>query len=152
MSKDKFRAIWNSRADDLRHKMLELKDSAYSNLPVSLWEKNMFFKGAKDSDLLTLTGAFPGRIQEFGTTHPVFVLKMISNIGFRLCPCTSKPHKAMPYVQKGCVLDKTQKTINKDSYILKLFDFNISKNNNILKDLNFIGKVPSACIKGATCG
>jgi hypothetical protein len=81
-------------------------------------------------------------------THPVFSLQaQPDGVGFRVCPCSSKRpyHEKNPrYIRKGCRLLHTGHTLDRNSYLLEMIQFNIPR--SIATELRFMGQVPEDCI------
>ncbi len=119
-------------------------------LPPAQWEARMFFSGALDLKLKSLTGGkFPFVCR--GGTHPIFILKVIGNLGHELCPCTTNPlyKKKGRFVKKGCRLEYTGNTTDKNSFLIEDCRFTLPSDPKFRQNLNFRGRVPETCIKEA---
>ena len=138
--------LWSEPKDSPFPDWKEL-GSAITKLPVMFWEEKMLFWGAKDKKLRKATQIFPNRLRKDKTTHPIFILKKIANFGFKVCPCTSSRHSKAKYIEQGCVLEITHYKMDRNSYLLEEFNFNLPREHNWNRDLRFGGKVPCACIR-----
>ena len=121
---------------------------AIKYLPPAQWQDHMLFSGAPDKSLKEETGSFPAILKEDKTTHPIFVLKTLGNLGHEVCPCTSKEpwDCSVNYVKEGCVLEITRITTDKKSYILEHFSFTLPNDMKFRKRLWFKGRVPVECL------
>ena len=119
---------------------------AVTHLPILYWKARMFFRGAKDRELLKLTGnRFPAKPKK---THPVFSLKPLPHdVGFRVCPCSSKKPfdgSGDRFIRKGCQLLHTGHIMDRHSYLVEKCFFNIPR--SMAWNLRFKGEVPEDCI------
>lgn len=108
------------------------------------FEPGQLYFGAEDRHLKSITRAFPAVIW---TTHPVYVLERLANLGWKMCPCTTRPNRGVPQIVEGCVLHGTHRTINKTSYVLTNHAFNLKKGAQFQKKLDYAGTVPEKCFK-----
>ncbi len=115
-------------------------------LPPAQWEMRMFFSGAADINLKTLTtGKFPVICKG---THPVFILKVIGNLGHEMCPCTSKSYiKKGRFIKQGCELEYTGNITDKNSYLVEDCCFTLPADLKFRHSLKFRGRVPQTCIQ-----
>ncbi len=139
--------LWQEPTWPDRSEWKEVLGSAVQWVPPNLWEEDMFFKGADDLELKKLTRSFPRNIYRDSSSHPVYVLQTISNFGHRLCPCTSQRQPGCVYVQKGCCLNYTGYTMDKDSYILEWIEFRLPNKSDFIKGLRYMGVVPRKCLQ-----
>ncbi|MFW6180014.1 MAG: hypothetical protein ACOC43_16780 [Desulfohalobiaceae bacterium] len=144
--------IWKSTPERGSSTDLSLLEGcSILDLPVSKWEQNMLFSAAKDKWLLQQTGgAFPAALRKDKSTHPIFVLQKLGNMGCRICPCTSRPNRGGRYIVQGCRLEITGRSTDRDSYILEQFSFNLPLNPAFKPKLPLMGKVPQTCIRDKT--
>jgi len=131
----------------LRNKqaMWDILGPSITRIPVQMWETNMFLHSVKNNWWLEKTGTFPDKAKSKGS-HPLYVLKTTST-GFRVCPCSSKQQDGK-YIKKGCELQKTGKYMDRDSYILEKFRFNISRTMHFAAKPTLYGIVPKHCLGG----
>lgn len=124
---------------------LQKLGSGIKYLPPAQWETRMFFSSAADTKLKSLTGgAFPFICKG---THPIFVLKVIGNLGHEVCPCTSHPFKKKGrFIKKGCQFEYTENTNNRNSYLIDDFCFQLPADTEFRHKLKFRGRVPENCI------
>ncbi len=125
---------------------LNVLGSGVQRLPPAHWQENMLFFGAPDEDLLSKTGSFPARLRKHARTHPVFVLRKLGHIGFTLCPCTSQRKAGARFIRKGCRLEIKATIMDRNSWLLEHYTFNLSHDPNFSRSLFFMGRVPPACI------
>lgn len=130
-------------------KTLRALGRSLRRIPMSLWEENMFFTGAKDRALKEKTLQFPKRLKGSGSTHPIFVLKGLGNFGYQVCPCTSK-YQMGRYIKAMCVLSITKEIVEVDSFLLEQFAFSLGHGDQMIKRLRFKGIVPEECICNPT--
>ncbi|MCP4110918.1 MAG: hypothetical protein GY749_36255 [Desulfobacteraceae bacterium] len=118
------------------------------NLPPAQWETRMSFSGADDIKLKSLTrNKFPHTCKE---THPIFILKVIGNLGHEVCPCTSSPFiKKGRFIKKGCQLEYIGNITDKNSYLVEDYRFTLPADPEFRRKLKFRGRVPEACIQEA---
>jgi len=100
--------------------------------------------GACDYHLKSMTRHFPAVVC---TTHPVYVLEEIANLGAKLCPCTTNIHFGTPRIRKGCKLPDTRRVISRTSYVLIKYGFTVKKAERFRRDLSYTGMVPHECFK-----
>jgi hypothetical protein len=116
-------------------------------LPMRFWRKNFWFTGALDETLHECTQkAFPAKVLE-GKTRPLFVLKPFQQGFSAVAPCTSRtPYRFSHchFIHQGCRLLHTGFEVDKTSYILNRFRFNIPV--SLAETLRFRGEVPLSCI------
>ena len=125
---------------------LEVLGKNLLKLPQAYWQEHMLFSGALNTDLLEKTGGFPATFKDDSHTHPVFVVRKLGRIGFKLCPCTSKKKKGCRYILKGCRLEIKETVTDRHSYLLEEYTFNLSYDPSFCRNLHFKGRVPSMCI------
>lgn len=130
-----------------KQNLLEVMGPNVRRIPFALWEDRFFFRGALNTVLREKTGSFPCKLGKKGETHPVFLLQKVGNYAFRTCPCTSKRKPGVRYVRMGCILEYTKREMDKDSYILEQYSFNLSADEAFHRDLFFEGRVPETCLK-----
>lgn len=111
---------------------------------IKKFSPGQFYFGADDNHLKSITGNFPAVIC---STHPVYVLEKIANLGYKLCPCTTSKHLQTPTIKKNCILEDTGRRIKRTSYVLTRFTFNITKGENFRSKLDYAGLVPEKCFK-----
>lgn len=128
--------------------ILEEMGRALLRMPFHLWEERFSFRGALNTALREKTGVFPGRLGKPGETHPVFLLRKLGNFGFQACPCTSKEHGKARFIRKDCLLEITEKKMDRDSYVLEWMAFNLTEADAFRRGLVFQGRVPVACLAG----
>lgn len=138
--------------DQLRAARSELGPLKDMSLPEN-WEENSLFFGCKDSNLRIVTqGLFPiiGKVKTLGT-HPIFLLKRISNIAFDFCPNSTQSYNASTSrcIPKGTRLlhSVRLKETDKNSYILEKYTFKLVPNNIVVGPDNFRGIVPEDAIQ-----
>jgi len=141
--------FWSSKKEDSAvDRSIEKILSAVTNLPLRYWKPHMFFTGARDIELASLTqGHFPVK-QIKRKTHPIFSLEQLPlNTGFRVCPCSSKvpfQQKRFRFIRKGCRLLHTGHLMDRDSYLIEKVIFNIP--SSVAFRLRFRGEVPEECV------
>lgn len=122
------------------------------------WTERTFLKGIKDESLRTLTrNAFPavgaGKTAPPQGTHPLFLLILIANFGFKFCPCTTREQdrRTTSYIPAGTRLLPAEwgNRTDKDSYILLEYSFNLPENTDVAGPKNFFGIVPTEAIQGS---
>jgi len=123
---------------------------AMSRLPLRYWQERMFFTGARDSELLRLTGSrFPCKPGHEGT-HPVFSLRPLPDgVGFKVCPCSSKRPlrtRSFRFIKKGCRLSHTGHVMDRNSYLVEAVRFSIPP--SVASALFFRGQAPEKCLQG----
>lgn len=116
-------------------------------LPPRFWRERMFFRGARDEDLREITGEFPAALRKLSRTHPIFVLKVLGDLGHKLCPCSSKNWGVRRCIRKGCVLELTGREMDRPSYLVEQCDFNLPNDPAFVEGLCFMGRVPEACLE-----
>jgi len=142
--------LWSSGFSSLTAEDdLDIVLGSVIKLPLKYWRQNFFFSGAKDEDFLELTGGeFPKKLVK-KHRHPVFAIKsMPGNIGFKVCPCSSKkPYKGRQYryISKECRLLHTHHTMDRYSYLVEMAGFPIPA--AIAYTLWFKGEVPAECLR-----
>lgn len=137
-------AVWEKRKQEAER---VLGDSM-TKIPVRFWEANMLFSGVKNTWWRMKTGGFPATGSNTGT-HPLFVLKPSSNVGFQVCPCSSKGHSVNRYIQAGCALLQSGHVMDRDSFLVERFAFSMPVSSTFKLQAGFMGKVPETCIKGS---
>jgi len=142
--------FWSSKREDSAvDRNIEKILGAVTNLPLRYWKPHMFFTGAKDMELASLTqGHFPAKKIK-RKTHPIFSLEQLPlNTGFRVCPCSSKmpfQQKGFRFIRKGCSLLHTGHVMDRNSYLIEKVIFNIP--SSVAYRLRFRGEVPGKCLK-----
>jgi hypothetical protein len=141
-------AIWDTRETRTqRHVDLTLLSGAITRLPPLYWTERMFFRGARDRLLRDLTGGFPATLRKDHFTHPLFVLKPLGGLGHKVCPCSSKNWGAGRFIRKGCTLEITGKEIDRNSYLVEWYGFNLPADPEFTEHLLFMGRVPESCLE-----
>lgn len=142
--------IWGRAGEaEYPYKGIEAILGAVTHLPVKYWKPRMLFFGAKDRELINLTGGhFPaGRVTR--KKRPVFSLEPLpQQSGFRVCPCSSQiPYrqKKYHYIEKDCQLIHTGHVTDRKSYLIEEVSFNIPP--SVAYRLRFFGEVPGECLK-----
>jgi hypothetical protein len=120
---------------------------AITRLPPRYWRERMFFHGARDRDLRVATGKFPATFRKDRRTHPIFVLKMLGDLGRKVCPCSSKNWGAGRFIRSGCILEITGKEQDRNSYLVEWFAFNLPSDPAFTEGLVFMGLVPETCLE-----
>jgi len=133
-------------------RLLEDLGSNVIRLPFKSWEERFYFRGALNTALREKTGMFPAKLGKAGETHPVYLLRKIGNYGFQACPCTSRPQSKARFVRRGCVMEYTNRKMDKDSYILDQMAFNLTEADAFRRDLVFFGRVPENCLVSGDSG
>lgn len=123
-----------------------LEGSAIRKIPFDCWEEKMFFYGGCDHKLKELTGSFPATFRKDQATHPIFLLRKNSSQSFMACPCSSKGNKLLTYIKAHCPLDMTGAKLDRDSYIVKKYTFNLSPDPAFHRKLILAGIVPERCL------
>lgn len=142
---DKHSAIWKttgSTAPDLG-----LLGEAIRYLPPLYWEPGMLFCGAPDGYLRTLTGVFPATFRAERLSHPIFVLQVLPGLGLQVCPCSSRDYGASRFIHKECRLRYTNRSTDRDSYLVEDCSFNLPLDPAFCHHLRFLGLVPSLCLE-----
>lgn len=129
--------IWEI-PDSRPHVDLEHLGSDIQYLPPYLWQERMFFRGAPDHTLRSLTSTFPSQVR---TSHPIFVLQAVSRLAVRACPCTSSPGP-WPYVPRNTRLEITGRIMDRTSFVLEDLIFPVPRDQKFTKALSFWGRVP----------
>ena len=80
--------------------------------------------------------------------HPVFVLSIEANQVFRCCPCTSKRNSKVSYIIEGSRTTPDGFRIDRDSYLLHFFSFNLTDTDPLMQRLEFMGQVDEEDILG----
>lgn len=129
-------------------KDIEAVLGSVTNLPLRYWKEKMFFRGLPDKSAFQLTaGQFP--VRPTSGSHPVFSLKALpEKAGFRVCPCSSKrpfSRETCRFIGKGCLLLHTGFAIDRDSFLIEKFQFNIPRSQ--AHRLRFLGEVPEECLR-----
>lgn len=143
-------SLWaGDQGRDVTTSKVEQILGAAVGLPLRYWKPRMFFTGAKDEDLLTLTEQkFPHKMVP-RKTHPIFALHALAgDVGFKVCPCSSKrqhQQRAFRYIKKGCRLLHKNCVMDRNSYLIGKISFNIPR--SIAFRLRFRGEVPIECLK-----
>lgn len=119
-----------------------------AKLPVTLWRRNFWFRGAPNEDLHRLSsGRFAARFVP-GATHPVFVLRPLDHgVGATVCPCSSQPpFGAAIYrlIRRGCQLRHTGHIMDRASHLIEGLAFTLP--SSLAWKLSFMGEVPDSCI------
>ncbi len=119
---------------------------AVRRIPFELYSERLLFRGALNTALREKTGVFPVRLGKAGEHHPIYLLREVGNYAFQACPCTSKRQAGTCYVRKGCVLEQTQREMDKTSYLLERYVFNLSRDDAFHRHLVLMGRVPESCL------
>jgi hypothetical protein len=137
-----FQDLWGYRSKTpTAAKDLDLILGSVISLPLAFWRENFFFKGMKDRHLTEETnGVFPAIPRKSGT-HPVFAVRpVLSNIGFVVCPCSSRrQYKTVPWIEKGTRLRHTHREMDRRSYLVTHIQFNMPA--SVATQLHFQGEV-----------
>ncbi|WP_045213937.1 hypothetical protein [Desulfonatronovibrio magnus] len=123
-----------------------LEGSSVRKIPFESWQERMFFYGGCDRRLRKFTGSFPATLRKNQTTHPVFILKKTTSQSFMTCPCTSVCDNEMIYIKAHCPLDMTGAELDRNSYIVRKYTFNLSPDPGFHRKLNLAGIVPEKCL------
>lgn len=144
----KFAAIWEAPAGPtFGESELELLGAGIKQLPTKYWQPGMLFKGARDHLVRTLTGVFPAKLGAGNASHPLYVLQILSGLGHRVCPCSSKDWGERRFIRSGCVLQYTHRVTDRDSYLVESCPFNLPADPEFRKRLGFLGMVPAECLE-----
>ena len=146
-NKNLFESIWDEPPRYQRPVDLDRLADGIKMLPPSYWKERMFFFAASDRRLKAATKAFPARINRHRGTHPLFVMRVIPEVGSRLCPCSTKCWYVKRFISKGCRLEITGKVTDRDSYLVEDLSFILPQDPAFWKPLRFAGRVPEACIE-----
>jgi hypothetical protein len=136
--------VWEKREVDL-----DKIGEGVSFLGPAHWQPRMIFSGFPDVILKANIAGFPSSLKGRGLrhSHPIFVLECNSNLSHRTCPCTSKYTPGTKYIQAGCRLEYSRRVMDRTSFILEHFAFNLPAERDWMDKLRFWGKVPEGCIK-----
>ncbi len=134
------------RKDEPDNPLELLEGSAIKKIPFECWQERMFFYGGCDHKLKELTGSFPATFRKHHTTHPVILLEKNASHSFTACPCTSKPKKSLSYIKADCPLDMTGNKLDRNSYIVRQYKFNLSPDPAFHRKLTLVGIVPEKCL------
>ena len=147
--KPKHSEIWEIPKSPSPHRGVDLTalGEAVSRLPPSFWRERMFFHGARDTDRKVVTGDFPATFDKVRRTHPIFVLKVLGDLGHKVCPCSSKNWGGSRFIRKGCLLEITGREQERDSYLVEWFSFNLPSDPAFTERLLFMGLVPETCVE-----
>jgi hypothetical protein len=133
--------IWTRQSE----RILETMGNHIIGLPAVMWKKNMFLMGIRNDWWKERTGSFPARSRSSGT-HPLFVISS-STVGSHVCPCSSRKHSGR-FIRQGCLLKKTGKRMDRDSYILEKFSFPVPRSLHLIRKPGLYGIVPQTCLAG----
>ena len=144
----KISSIWASTSASESHREWRILGPSILRLPLPFWEANMFFRGARDTKVRHISGGFPKTLRSHKASHPIFTLqtKNEDDLGFRVCPCTSSPFQGR-YIPKGTVLEVTGRVMDKDSYLLEHYHFQVPRDPDFIRDLVYWGTVPDGSIQ-----
>jgi hypothetical protein len=142
--------IWELQKNDAPRRPVDLTviGEGITRLPPSHWRERMLFRGARDEDLREATGEFPATFHKERRTHPIFILSTVSDLGHRVCPCSSKNWGVSRFIRKGCILDITRKEQDRDSYLVEEYAFILPSDPAFTQGLFFLGQVPESCLVG----
>jgi len=129
---------------------LSILGSGLKYLGPVYWEPRMLFRGALDVRLRQVTGEFPATLRRDRKTHPLFVMDRIADLGFRVCPCSSRNRSARRFIRQGCILEITEQATDRDTYLVESFAFPMPQDPAFRESLRFMGRVPETCL--AECG
>lgn len=148
-AKPKLAEIWETPRTQAHHPVPDLAvlGEAVTRLPPRYWRERMFFRGARDKDLKARTGEFPATLRKVSRTHPLFVLKMLGDLGHKVCPCSSKNWGAGRFIRKGCLLETTGREMDRHSYLVESCAFNLPTDPAFVEELRFMGRVPESCLE-----
>ena len=135
--------VWEQRKQEAKRVL----GDTMTKIPVRFWEANMLFSGVKNTWWRAETIGFPATEFKSGT-HPLFVLRPSSNLGFNVCPCSSKGYNVQRYIQSGCGLLQSGHVMDRDSFLVERFAFTMPVSSTFKLQPGYMGKVPEACIKG----
>jgi hypothetical protein len=143
---------WKSKTGGVTAKdNLELVLTTDARIPLKLWRKNFWFKGANDESLHALTGGEFSREIVAGKTHPILALNTLEHgVGCSVCPCSSKkPYASASYrfIREGCTLRHTGHVMDRNSYLVDALAFLIPP--RLAYELHFKGEVPQLCVEVA---
>jgi hypothetical protein len=142
-------AIWEAPKVPVSRPLEDLTalGESITRLPLGYWRERMFFHGARDRDLRVVTGEFPATFRKDRITHPILVLKVLGDLGHKVCPCSSKNWGARRFIRKGCILEVTGREQERDSFLVERFSFNLPSDPAFSQGLRFMGQVPEACLE-----
>lgn len=126
---------------------LSILGSGIKFLPPIYWQAGMLFTGARDESLKEHTGVFPQTMRSPKSTHPLFVLQPLRNLAHRVCPCSSKDWGSARVIRKGCVLQYTERVIDRDIFPVESCSFNLPMDPEFTRHLFFFGRVPEECLE-----
>ncbi len=148
-AKPRLTEIWETPPRPVAHPRPDLSvlGSDIKRLAPRFWQARMFFRGARDKDLRTATGTFPETQRKLCRTHPIFVLKVLGDLGHQVCPCSSKNWGVHRCIRKGCVLEMTGTVMDRNSYLVENCAFNLPRDPAFVEGLFFVGRVPETCLE-----
>ncbi len=133
----------------IRQPDLSILGESIRTLPAQLWKTRMMFAGVPDVTLKDITGSFPATFRKGHTTHPVFVLENIAVYAHKVCPCSSKgDRRRQRYVPKGCRLDMSNQVMDRNSFLVEKYTFQLPADRIFVKNLRFMGRVPEGTLQG----
>lgn len=132
--------VWAKR----KQEAMAVLAGAVTKMPVRFWDENMLFSGVENTWWRLKTLDFPATNFASGT-HPLFVLQKNGNLGYRICPCSSKGGKSR-YIKNGCILLQTGERMDRNSFLVERFAFSLPLTATISPQPRFLGKVPPSCI------
>jgi len=140
--------VW-SRKEEIPPRRVDLGilGGAIRRLPPACWQPGMLFSGAPDRGLKDLTGEFPATFRSDKVSHPIFVLKTLSHLGHKVCPCSSRRRGTARFIRKGCVLEITGIVTDRDTYLVEGCAFNLPMDPAFSEHLRFRGLVPNTCME-----
>lgn len=148
-AKPRLTEIWETPPRPVAHPTPDLSvlGADLKRLAPRFWQARMFFRGARDEDLRTVTGTFPETLRKLYRTHPIFVLKVLGDLGHQVCPCSSKNRGVHRCIRKGCVLEMTATVMDRNSYLVENCAFNLPRDPAFVEGLFFMGLVPETCLE-----
>lgn len=114
------------------------------------WQPFYFFMSVNDKSLLTATcGKFPrGKLSQDLKTHPVFLLKRISNYSYRFCPCSSEKWGDYSHIPAATKIELAPVPFPKNSHICHDIFFSLTPQNDMIGTEQFYGIVQESDIVG----
>lgn len=113
------------------------------------WDERLYFDEMNNKDMAELTGyRFTGG-SSWGT-HPVFILRKIEKGCYDFCPCSSQEYNRgkASFIRKGSKTSPNSLRIDKNSYILHFYSFNLLADSYLVDRMPLRGKVNEEDIEG----
>lgn len=111
------------------------------------FQERTFFRWMSNCNFSHLTGGrfTGGKPDGF---HPAFLLEVIAPRAYRMCPCTSKVNPKASYIRRGARTEPMGEQIDRDSYILHFYSFNLTYGDVHLRKVEIVGEVDDSDING----